>query len=325
VSVPAVSIVVAAHDAAVTLPALLRACAGQDVEGGAEVVVVDDGSTDDTRRIAKEAGVRVLEQENLGPAAARNRGWRAARAPVVLFTDADCVPHPDWARRLAAGLDARHAAACGSYGIANPGPLLAETVHAEILWRHSRLRDDVEFAGSYNLALRRSALERVGGFDESYRSPSAEDNDLSYRLADAGVTIRFVPDAIVDHHHPTRLGRYLREQARHGTWRVVLYAKHPRRVRGDDYAGPWDLAAPPLAALSVALALAAPLWPDARAAAPFCFVLVVAIHYVLALRVARFTRSSAALALAPIGTLRAYARAWGMARGVVRVLLRGRR
>jgi glycosyltransferase involved in cell wall biosynthesis len=325
VSAPAVSIVIAAKDAARTLGGALSACGQQDFAQPLEIVVVDDGSADDTARIARRAGARVVSQENRGPAAARNRGWREARAPVVLFTDADCVPRPDWVRKLAGGLDAEHAVVCGSYGIANRGRWLAETVHAEIVWRHSRLPDDVEFAGSYNFAARRDALEAVGGFDESYPAPSGEDNDLSYRLRDAGYTIRFVRDALVDHHHPERLSTYLREQARHGYWRAVLYARHPNRMRGDGYAGPADLAAPPLAALSVVCALGAPFWLPAAAGAPLCLALVIAVHHFLALRVSRHCRQPAALALAAVGTLRAYARAWGMVMGGAHVLLRRER
>jgi hypothetical protein len=193
-------------------------------------------------------------------------------------------------------------------------------VHAEIVWRHSRLPDDVEFAGSYNFGARRAALQAVGGFDETYPAPSGEDNDLSYRLRDRGFAIRFVRDALVDHHHPESLSRYLREQARHGTWRTVLYAKHPRRVRGDGYAGPADLAAPPLAVLSVACALAAPFSTVAAVGAPLCFALVILVHHLLALRVARYVRQPAALALAAVGTLRAYARGWGMLVGAVHLL-----
>lgn len=318
-SAPQVSVVIAAKDAEASLPALLAACRTQDHPGPLEVVVVDDGSADATARIAREAGARVVSQENRGPAAARNRGWRESRAPIVLFTDSDCVPRADWARKLAGGLDRDHAAACGSYGIANPGRLLAETVHAEILWRHSRLPDEVEFAGSYNLAVRRDALEAVGGFDESYRSPSGEDNDLSYRLRDAGHRIRFVRDAIVAHHHPVSLGRYLREQSRHGYWRMVLYARHPARARGDGYAGPLDFAAPPLAILSAAAALAAPFSDAAAIVALLSFVAVAMIHQLLALRVARHAGSGAPMALAAVGALRAYARGWGMLRGLVRV------
>ncbi len=319
---PAVSIVIAVYNSERTLPALLSACRTQDHPGPLEIVVADDGSPDDSRRIAQEAGVRVVSQENRGPAAARNLGWRAARAPVILFTDADCVPAPDWARRLTAALDDDHAVATGSYGIANPGSHLAELVHAEIRWRHSRFAREVEFAGSYNLAMKREALVAVAGFDESFPAPSAEDNDLSYRLHDAGFRIRFVPEAIVAHHHPSSLGRYLREQERHGYWRVVLYALHPRRVKGDQYAGWADLGAPPLAALAgIALVLGV-FVRGALVAAAVCAAAVLVLHVFLAVRVALFARSPKFLSLAVIGTLRAFARAWGMCRGGIAILRR---
>ncbi len=312
-----VSVVVAAYDASATLPRLLAALAAQTAPPR-EVIVVDDGSADDTAAVAERAGVRVLRQTNAGPAAARNRGWRAAASDVVLFTDSDCVPRPDWAARLAAGLGGGFEVCGGTYGIANPGSWLAETVQAEIAWRHARFGAELDFAGSYNFGATRRALEAVGGFDESYPAPSGEDNDLSYRLRDAGFRIRFVREAVVDHHHPVSLRRYLREQARHGEWRVALYRRHPRRVRGDGYAGPEELAAPPLAMAATALLLVAPWRPAARGAAALAASLVLALHGVLALRVARHARSTAPLALALVGSLRTWARGYGMVRGLLR-------
>ncbi len=317
---PDVSVVIAARDAAPTLPPLLAACRDQEFDGRLEILVVDDGSTDDTARLAAEGGARVVSQPNAGPAAARNRGWREAGASRILFTDSDCVPRRDWVRRLAAAVDESTPVAGGSYGIANPGNLLAEVIHAEIMWRHARLPREITFAGSFNLGATRAALESVGGFDEGYRSPSGEDNDLSYRLRDAGHRIRFVPDAIVDHHHPTSLRRYLREQARHGEWRVVLYARHPGRVRGDEYAGPADLLAPPLALLSVILLAGSLAAPPLALGALLAAGLVALRHVVLALQVAIHAGSPGPLALAAVGTLRAYARGWGLVRGVVRVM-----
>ncbi|MEZ5066683.1 MAG: glycosyltransferase [bacterium] len=321
---PDVSIVIAAYNAAATIPRAVAAALAQDFDGTLEVVVVDDGSTDETRAAAERAGARVVSQPNAGPAAARNRGFREARADVILFTDSDCVPHADWARLLTAGLDEDVHVVGGSYGIANPGRYLAELVHAEIRWRHSRLPDLVEFAGSFNLGARRAALEAVGGFDESFPAPSGEDNDLSYRLRDAGFAIRFVRDALVDHHHPEKLSRYLREQSRHGYWRMFLYAAHPGRMRGDGYAGPLDFATPPLAVVSVAFLLAAPFLPVAVAYALFAFAVVVALSEILAMQVARFTRSASSLGLAPVATLRAYARGWGLVRGLLAGLARVR-
>jgi glycosyltransferase involved in cell wall biosynthesis len=315
--VPEVSIVIAAYNAAKTIPKVLEACRAQDLPKPWEVIVVDDGSTDDTSALAARGGARVLSQENRGPAAARNHGWRSAKAPVILFTDSDCVPHRDWARLLSGGLDDTYSAACGTYGIANPGHWLAETIHAEIRWRHSRLPESVDFAGSYNLAATRTALESIGGFDDSYRAPSGEDNDLSYRLRDTGHEIRFVPSALVDHHHPTNLWRYLKEQARHGRWRMRLYASHRHRVRGDMYAGGGDLASPPLAMFSLFALAVSLFFRPALLASGLAFMLVSFFHLLLAAQVAVHARHSVPLLLAPVGILRAYVRGFGMIRGMI--------
>lgn len=319
---PDVAVIVAAYQAERTLPALLAALSAQDTTVPFETIVVDDGSTDATARLASEAGARVIRQPNAGPAAARNRGWRESSARVLLFTDSDCVPRPDWVRHLVAALDDEHEVAGGTYGIANPGSVLAEAVHAEIVWRHARLPDEVEFVGSFNLAATRTALEAVDGFDETYPAASAEDNDLAYRLRDAGFRIRFARRAVVDHHHPVSLGRYLREQARHGYWRVALYRRHPRRVTGDGYASFVELAAPPLAVLSVVLPILTPWVPPAPGLALLAFVAVLLIHSRLALVISTHQRANAALALLPIGTLRAYARGWGMVRALPLLLAR---
>ena len=121
----------------------------------------------------------------------------------------------------------------------------------------------MDFLGSFNVAYRKAAFEAVGGFDASFPCASGEDNDLAYRLQDVGGRLRFTREAVVAHHHPTRLWPYLRTQARHGYWRMKLYAKHIGRARrGDQYAGMADLAAPPLALLVVALLAGV---PDGRA------------------------------------------------------------
>jgi hypothetical protein len=102
----------------------------------------------------------------------------------------------------------------------------------------------------------------------------------------------------------------------------VLYARHPRRAGGDGYAGVFDLAAPPLAILSVVAALAAPFAWWAGMTALLAFTVVLMIHHLLALRISRETRTPAALALSGIGALRAYARGWGMLRGLAALLTR---
>ncbi|NUM54105.1 MAG: glycosyltransferase [Candidatus Hydrogenedentes bacterium] len=245
-----VSIVIPAHNAAATLRECLAACTAQRYTD-CEIVVVDDGSTDATPEIAREFPVTLIRQPKRGPAAARNVGARAATGAIVAFTDSDCRPHPNWVERLVSGIDDRFCAAGGSYGIANRDEPLARIIHAEIAARHSSFKESIDFAGSYNFAVRRTVFESLHGFDEEFTAASGEDNDFCCRLIDEGHAIAYVADACVDHYHPARLWPYLRTQARHGFWRMKLYRKHPRRSRGDQYAGPFDLVAPAFALLLV--------------------------------------------------------------------------
>lgn len=308
------SVVIPAYNAARTIGAAVAAALAQDLPPH-EVIVVDDGSRDATAELLRGSPARCIRQENAGPAAARNAGWKASGGEAVLFTDADCVPRPDWARRLLEGFaDAEVGAVTGSYGIANPGCLLPRLIHEEIRLRHRRYASRVRFFGSYNVALRRGVLEATGGFDESYRRASAEDNDLSYRVLAAGSRIAFAPAALVDHHHTERLRAYLREQATHGYWRVKLYRDNPSMMRGDDYTRAKDILEPPLALATLAAAAAVPL-----AAAPFPILaaLLALLQLPSAVGMARGRGEASYLWFAPLGFVRSFARGLGMAAGAV--------
>ncbi len=250
-----VSIVIPAYNGAETLPQCLEACLAQDYPN-TEVIVVNDGSTDATSEVAARfEGVVVVSQENQGPAAARNHGARVARGDVLAYTDADCIPRPEWISALVARLDDDVVAVGGTYDIANPASRLARVVQAEIAVRHSQFEEAVDFLGSFNVAYSKEAFEAVGGFEESYTWASGEDNDLAYKLQDAGGCLRFTRGAVVAHFHPEGLWSYLQTQRRHGYWRVKLYRDHPKRAQGgDQYAGWPDLIAPPLS-LAVAFLL----------------------------------------------------------------------
>ena len=235
---PLVSVIIPAYNAQATVAAAIEAVMAQPCPGGVELVVVDDGSTDATGDIVgRYPGVRYVRQENAGPASARNRGAEEARGAFLFFTDADCRPQPGWVARMMQGFGCDDVAAvAGSYGIANPGSWLARIIHAEIRYRHTRLMPRYpSFFGSYNVAVRREVFRRAGGFNDVYRRASGEDNDLSYRIVSAGGRILFMADACVDHFHQESPGRYLREQFRHGFWRVKMYLDHPRMMAGDGY------------------------------------------------------------------------------------------
>jgi GT2 family glycosyltransferase len=166
-----------------------------------ELVVVDDGSTDDTpsvlQRLCAEAPqlVRSIRTANArGAAAARNEGWRAATAPVIAFTDDDCCPDPGWLANLlegAAGADVvQGATAFDAAEAAGRGPF-SQVVNVE--------RWTGQFETS-NVAYRRELLERLGGFDERFEGDSfGEDVDLGWRAVESGATTAFVPAAVVVH------------------------------------------------------------------------------------------------------------------------------
>ena len=237
----------------------------------------------------------------------------------VAFTDSDCVPCPGWAESLMAGFNspegANTGAVTGSYDIANGDRLLPRLIHGEIKERHESYGRFIRFFGSYNVALRREVLEKTGGFDESYRRASGEDNDLSYKVQKLGFKIAFAPDALVGHYHTVSLRKYLKEQYTHGYWRIKLYKAHPDMRGGDDYTRKKDIVEPPLAILSLAFVLALPV-----SAAPFLIsaAALFAMQIPWSVKMAAKENDLTYLLFAPVGFLRSYARGLGMIAGFFR-------
>ncbi len=236
------SVIIPAYQAAGELRACLRALNSQTVpRGWYEVIVVDDGSADDTAGVAREEGAdQVLVIPHGGPAAARNAGLEVARGEIVLFTDADCEPGPEWVERMLAPFaDPEVSGAKGTYRTRQQA-IIARLVQLEYEFRYERMAraPRIDFIDTYSAAYRRSVLLQAGGFDPAFPIPSAEDVDLSFRLARAGHKLVFVPDAWVWHSHPDRLGSYLRRKARYGFWRALLYLRHPDKIQGDVHTDP---------------------------------------------------------------------------------------
>ncbi len=196
---PALSVVVAAHDAAATLPATLAGLAAQEpLEGGLELLVVDDGSADATAAIAESAGATVLRIPRGGPAAARAAGVAASNGAAIAFLDADCVPEPGWA---AAGLRALAAGAELVQGRVRPDPEARLGPFDRTLWVDA----DVGLYQTANLFLTRAAYEAAGGFDAwvlpggDERGHFGEDVLLGWAARRAGARAAFATDAVVRH------------------------------------------------------------------------------------------------------------------------------
>jgi glycosyltransferase involved in cell wall biosynthesis len=140
-SAPRYSVIVPAYQAEGTIGACVRALNAQTLPRDRyEIIVVDDDSTDRTANVAREAGAdRVLTVPHGGPAAARNAGVDAARGEIVLFTDADCEPSPEWLERMVAPLaDPGVTGAKGTYRTRQRA-LMARLVQLEYEFRYERM------------------------------------------------------------------------------------------------------------------------------------------------------------------------------------------
>ena len=218
---PGVSVVVPTRDRPGALSACLAALE-QQTAPAFEVVVVDDGSRDPGAVAAVVAGApraRLLRGGGRGPAAARNLGAAAARAPVVCFTDDDCRPGPGWIDALARSIDAGAAVVAGPTCNGRPGD--AYGTASQAITNHlvgaslDPATGRVAFAPTSNLACR-AEVHRSLPFDESYPLAAGEDRDWCARLADHGIAIAFQPEAEVMHHQELSLGRFWRQQVRYG-------------------------------------------------------------------------------------------------------------
>jgi glycosyltransferase involved in cell wall biosynthesis len=196
-----------------------------------EVVVVDDGPDEATRRVAAEHGAAyVAAGPHRGPAAARNVGWQLARAEVVAFTDDDTLPDPDW---LAAGLRAIEAGADGVAGRIQV-PIPERPTDYE---RDAAGLETAEFATA-NCFYRRAALAAVGGFDERFPIAWREDADLFFTMVERGYRLERATDALVVHPlRPAGWGVSISQQRKAGL-NALLYKKHPALYRQRIQPGP---------------------------------------------------------------------------------------
>lgn len=313
-----ISVVIPTYNAEKTIGKTLEACLNQDYTGRAEIIVVDDGSTDGTREVVSKYPVSYIYQENSGPAAARNKGWRVGSGEIICFTDSDCIPHRDWLSKLLRNYQNDDTGAVGgSYTIANPESLLACCTQQEITFRHSTMPSEVRFLGSYNLSIKRSVLEAVSGFEEGYRKASAEDNDLSYKMLKHGYRLRFDREVLVAHFHPDRLWKYLKDQYSHGFWRAKLYKDYPGMSRGDDYTQWKDILE--ILACGIIVVLMPFVWiPSVAVWLLFVLFLYLSMQAWFSLEVFKQRKDGLILFFFLVTSLRGFARTLGFIKGMVK-------
>ena len=228
--VPRVSVVVASYNGARTLEACLDSLERLNYPDY-EIILVDDGSTDETPRIAAgHPAVRcVRHPTNRGLSAACNSGIAAATGEIVAFLDADCRADPDWLYYLVGEL--LNSAFVGMGG-PNLLPLDDSLVAAAVMAApggpaHVMLTDrQAEHLPGCNMAFYKWALEEVGGFDPLFRR-AGDDVDLCWRLQQAGYKLGFSPAATVWHYRRSTVRGYLEQQRGYGEAEALLLRKHP--------------------------------------------------------------------------------------------------
>ncbi len=320
------SVIVPAFNASATIQHCLRALVPQmEPNEDYEILVVDDGSTDDTAaRATAFEGVRVVRSAHRGAAAARNCGARSARGDILLFTDADCEPTEDWtAQILAPFADPRVMGAKGAYRTRQQ-QLVARFVQYEYEEKYARMAGapSIDFIDTYSAAYRRNAFLDGGGFDESFPAACVEDQEFSFRLAEQGALFVFVRSAVVYHQHAASLAAYARRKFWIGFWKVRVHRHHPGKAWADSHTPQTEKVQVLLIPAIVVALCAAPFLPLAGLLAALSAAIFAGSALPLLLSIARRDPAVAILAPAMI-VLRAVVLAIGLGLGIGAEIGRG--
>ena len=225
---PAISVVLPARNVAATIDRQLDALAAQDFAGVWELLVVDNGSTDDTvarveRRRTEMPGLQVLHCAPRGVSNARNFGVRRARADLIALCDGDDEVTPGWLRALVEALEVADLVG---------GPLSTERLNNAFV-RTTRPVDltalpttgHLPWAAGASMAFRRVVFDAIGGFDQAWHY-AGEDIDFWWRAQYAGFRPGFAPDAVVHYRLKDTVRAYTRQSYSYDRAQVDLATKH---------------------------------------------------------------------------------------------------
>jgi glycosyltransferase involved in cell wall biosynthesis len=236
---PSISVIVPTFNRPLYLQQCLDSLAKQSADPRSfEVIVVNDGGTDVSAVVqayASPTGIRLIDQPNAGPAAARNHGARLASGEFLAFLDDDCTPLPDWISSIQIHANA---------GILIGGTVinrLEHNLYAEVcqtlidyLYIHLAGSSDLFFT-SNNLVIARDDFQRIGGFDTGFRTSAGEDRELCIRAERRGLSLIHIPDIRIGHSHDMDLLHFMRLHTKYGrathTYREALAKLPPARLK----------------------------------------------------------------------------------------------
>ena len=243
---PSVSIIVPVLNAEDMIEALLESLLKVDYNRDKmEIVVVDGNSKDRTREIIAKYPVKLLVEEREGLNVARNTGIRNSSNEIVIFTDADCIVPSGWIRKIVENFNDPRVGCVGGNAKGSDKNFLSQYADNSIMpvLRSFRRRETldmiklfVRYPAGCNMALRRGAIEEVGGFDEGIRY-SFEEDELVERVCKAGYRMVLDPSVLIWHKHRSTLKGLLKQTFRYGRGSGFLL----KRKRARDTLSTWFL------------------------------------------------------------------------------------
>jgi cellulose synthase/poly-beta-1,6-N-acetylglucosamine synthase-like glycosyltransferase len=239
---PAVDVVIAARNEERYIRACLESLQAQDYPADRlQIHVIDNGSRDETARIAEQCGVHLLHERKRGPAAARNAGLSQSEGELVSFLDAHCILERNWIRSMVGGFDSPEVGGCqGSMEnrainarvqkyLDASGELSNERV---VINTVSGKRNLYPWILSGNCMYRREALNEAGSFNEELEA--CEDVDLAWRVVLLGYQLRYVPQAKLIHYNCDSWGRFVGKAFSYGRGAAAVastYKPHGAREK----------------------------------------------------------------------------------------------
>ncbi|MFH0933487.1 MAG: glycosyltransferase, partial [Nitrospirota bacterium] len=257
-----ISIIIPTYNSAQVLRKCLESLGSQTISSeGYEVIVVDDGSTDGTRDIVAKYPAQYIYQQNRGPAATRNYGVSQAQGEIILFTDADCEPQPNWIEEMIEPMNDNQVVGVKGTYKTRQKELVARLVQIEYEHKYERMKKFkyIDFIDTYSAGYRKDIFLKYGGFDERYPKASVEDQEFSFRLSRDGYKMVFNPEAVVYHKHSASLIDYLKKKYKIAFWKVFLLKRHPGKLKTDTHT-PQSLKIQMILALCAVLGLVGPFY-----------------------------------------------------------------
>ncbi|NLI10656.1 MAG: glycosyltransferase [Elusimicrobia bacterium] len=235
-----ISIIIPAYNASKTIRQCLREVLKQSESFDCEIIVVDDGSKDETGEIIKNEfkTVNLLIQENAGPAKARNYGATVAKGDYIIFTDSDCEPADNWLEEMIRPfqLDPEIIGVKGIYKTKQK-EITARFVQLEYEDKYDVMKKFkyIDFIDTYSAAFKKNIFWEVGGYDTRFRVACSEDVDLSFKLSNKGYKMIFNPNAIVYHIHPSKFFDYCKKKYKFAYWRMLAIKNNPNKIVKDTH------------------------------------------------------------------------------------------